>query len=46
MPQVPVAELKDYIGKELGRSEWFTVDQQRVDQFADCTVDGRADDPS
>ncbi|HBM07188.1 MAG TPA: dehydratase, partial [Pseudomonas sp.] len=27
MPQVPVAELKDYIGKELGHSEWFTVDQ-------------------
>lgn len=39
MPQVPVAELKNYIGKELGRSEWFTVDQQRVDQFADCTGD-------
>jgi len=39
MPQVPVAELKDYIGKELGRSEWFTVDQQRVDQFANCTGD-------
>lgn len=39
MPQVPVAELKDYIGKELGHSEWFTVDQQRVDQFADCTGD-------
>lgn len=39
MPQVPVAELKDYIGKELGHSEWFTVDQSRVDQFADCTGD-------
>ncbi len=39
MPQVPTAELKHYIGKALGRSEWFTVDQQRVDQFADCTGD-------
>jgi acyl dehydratase len=39
MPQVPVAELKDYIGKELGHSDWFTVDQQRVDQFAECTGD-------
>lgn len=39
MPQVPATELKDYIGKELGRSEWFTVDQHRVDQFADCTGD-------
>ncbi|ESQ99822.1 MaoC family dehydratase [Stutzerimonas chloritidismutans AW-1] len=39
MPQVPVAQLKDYIGKELGYSEWLTVDQQRVNQFADCTGD-------
>ncbi|MCQ4321888.1 MaoC family dehydratase [Stutzerimonas stutzeri] len=39
MPHVPAAELKDYIGKELGRSEWFTVDQQRVDRFAECTGD-------
>jgi len=39
MPQVPVAQLKDYIGKELGHSEWLTMDQQRVDRFADCTGD-------
>ncbi len=39
MPQVPVAQLKDYIGNELGYSEWLTVDQQRVNQFADCTGD-------
>ncbi len=39
MPQVPVAQLKDYIGKGLGHSEWLTVDQQRVNQFADCTGD-------
>lgn len=39
MPQVPAAALKDYIGKELGRSDWLVVDQQRVDQFADCTGD-------
>lgn len=39
MPQVPAAALKDYIGKELGHSDWLVVDQQRVDQFADCTGD-------
>ncbi|MCQ4294137.1 MaoC family dehydratase [Pseudomonas stutzeri] len=39
MPQVPVGQLKDYIGKELGHSEWLTVDQERVNQFADCTGD-------
>src|SRR5450830_1857545 len=25
MPYVPVAQLKDYVGKELGRSEWRTI---------------------
>ncbi|TLX58075.1 MaoC family dehydratase [Stutzerimonas nosocomialis] len=39
MPQVPVTELKDYIGKDLGRSEWLTIDQDRIDRFADCTGD-------
>jgi len=39
MPQVPAAELKDHIGTELGHSEWLTVDQQRIDQFAECTGD-------
>ena len=37
MPFVPVAALKDYVGKDLGHSEWLTIDQERVDQFADCT---------
>ena len=39
MPSVPVAQLKDYVGKELGRSEWLTIDQQRINQFAECTGD-------
>ncbi len=39
MPQVPIEQLKDYIGKELGHSDWLTVDQDRVDRFADCTGD-------
>jgi acyl dehydratase len=39
MPFVPVAELKDYIGKSLGHSDWVQVDQQRIDQFAYCTGD-------
>lgn len=39
MPSVPVAQLKDYVGKELGKSEWLTIDQQRINQFADCTGD-------
>lgn len=39
MPLVPVAELKDHVGKELGKSDWLTIDQQRINQFAECTGD-------
>jgi acyl dehydratase len=39
MSLVPVAELKDYIGKELGRSAWLNIDQERINQFAECTGD-------
>ena len=39
MPSVPVAQLKDYVGKELGRSEWLTIDQERINLFAEATGD-------
>ena len=39
MPYVPVAELKDYVGKELGCSEWLTIDQERINLFAEATGD-------
>jgi acyl dehydratase len=32
-------ELSDAIGQELGTSDWLTIDQERVDQFADATGD-------
>ncbi|RMB08450.1 MaoC family dehydratase [Eilatimonas milleporae] len=32
-------DLKDYIGKETGASDWFQVTQDRIDQFADVTLD-------
>jgi acyl dehydratase len=32
-------ELSDAIGEELGTSEWLTIEQERVDQFADATGD-------
>ena len=41
MALVPVAELQDYIGKELGHSEWLNIDQERINQFAECTGDHR-----
>ena len=36
---VPAATLVDYIGKDLGSSDWFEVDQERINQFADTTLD-------
>ncbi|MBX8485212.1 MaoC family dehydratase [Pseudomonas cichorii] len=39
MPFVPATELKNYIGKELGRSEWLTIDQERINLFAEATGD-------
>ncbi|MCK0069744.1 MaoC family dehydratase [Kordiimonas laminariae] len=32
-------ELKDYIGKETGVSDWFLIDQDRINKFADVTLD-------
>ncbi|HEX9876824.1 MAG TPA: MaoC family dehydratase [Gammaproteobacteria bacterium] len=33
------AELFELVGKELGRSDWFAIDQERIDRFADVTGD-------
>jgi acyl dehydratase len=32
-------EFAAYEGKQLGTSEWLTVDQDRINQFADATLD-------
>jgi acyl dehydratase len=32
-------QLLELVGQELGTSEWFAVDQDRIDQFADVTED-------
>ena len=32
-------ELQAKVGEELGVSDWFLVDQARIDAFADCTDD-------
>lgn len=36
---VPVEELSDYVGKTEVSDEWFEIDQQRIDDFADVTLD-------
>lgn len=39
MRTVPAAELADHVGEELGITEWLTIDQDRIDAFADATLD-------
>ena len=36
---VPAEKLEDYVGQDIGSSEWFEVDQDRIDMFADATHD-------
>lgn len=33
------ATVPDFVGRELGVSDWLTVDQARIQAFADCTGD-------
>jgi len=33
------AELSPVVGRHLGYSEWLTITQERIDQFADATGD-------
>lgn len=37
--RVDITELKDHIGAILGPSAWRTVEQSRIDAFADATDD-------
>jgi len=39
MKKFPLAELLTLVGKTMGTSDWISVDQSRIDQFADCTGD-------
>jgi acyl dehydratase len=36
---VPVDEFTAIAGRDLGYSEWFTIEQDRIDSFADVTGD-------
>ena len=39
MPVMPVEELAARVGTEVGVSSWLTIDQPRIDAFADATED-------
>ncbi len=39
MKTVNPQNVNDYIGKHIGTSEWVLIDQNRINQFADVTID-------
>jgi acyl dehydratase len=39
VPEFTLSDLPRYVGKELGVSSWVTVDQSRIEQFAECSGD-------
>jgi len=39
MLSVPVEQLEDYVDQQLGTSEWIVIDQDRINSFADVTLD-------
>lgn len=39
MPIVNPSKLPDLVGSEIGVSDWITVDQERINTFADITED-------
>jgi acyl dehydratase len=36
---MPLDKIKEKVGDELGLTDWFQMDQDRIDKFADCTND-------
>ena len=39
MPLASLEEIRTRVGEEIGSSSWLTVDQARIDSFADATED-------
>ena len=39
IPQYSMATARQFVGRELGASDWVAVDQDRIDRFAACTGD-------
>lgn len=36
---LPLDKIKEKVGQEIGKSDWIQIDQERINQFADCTGD-------
>ena len=39
MPAASLEDIRNRIGEEVGVSSWLTMDQARIDEFADATED-------
>ena len=39
MPLASLEEIRSKVGEEIGVSGWLTIDQKRIDEFADATDD-------
>ena len=39
MPFTTPEKVSEFIGKEVGVSDWLVIDQERIDKFADVTED-------
>ena len=39
MPVASLSHIRSLVGQEIGESSWLTVDQARIDSFADATED-------
>ena len=39
MPQIPAQQLPEHVGRHLGVSRWLTIDQARINLFAEATGD-------
>ena len=39
MPVTSLDEIRERVGQEVGASSWLTIDQQRIDEFAESTED-------
>jgi acyl dehydratase len=37
--EITLATINDHVGQSLGSSDWITIDQTKIDQFAICTGD-------
>jgi acyl dehydratase len=39
VPELTLSDITRFVGQELGVSSWITVDQSRIDRFAECSGD-------